>query len=342
MMQQKIGLNIYQNKKNMKNIFITGGGGYVGAMLVPKLISKGYKVTVLDLMIYGEDVISPNPNLNMIKGDIRDEDLLKKVIPGHEIVIHLACISNDPSFELNPNLGKSINLDAFKPLVSISKESGVNRFIYASSSSVYGVKEEKDVHEDMSLEPLTDYSKFKADCEKILIPFQSESFTTVTIRPATVCGYSTRQRLDVVVNILTNLAYHKREISVFGGKQLRPNIHIKDMVDAYITLIEADKNKIAGEIFNAGFENQTVLELAETVQSVIGSDVKLIATPTNDNRSYHISSEKIQKKLGFKAKHSIKEAVEDLKKAFDDGLLPDSFENEKYFNIKRMQNINLF
>ena len=326
----------------MKNIFITGGAGYVGAMLVPKLISKGYKVTVLDLMIYGEDAISPNPNLNMIKGDIRDEDLLKKIIPGHEIVIHLACISNDPSFELNPNLGKSINLDAFKPLVSISKESGVNRFIYASSSSVYGVKEEKDVHEDMSLEPLTDYSKFKADCEKILIPFQSESFTTVTIRPATVCGYSTRQRLDVVVNILTNLAYHKREISVFGGKQLRPNIHIKDMVDAYITLIEADKNKIAGEIFNAGFENQTVLELAETVQSVIGSDVKLIATPTNDNRSYHISSEKIQKKLGFKAKHSIKEAVEDLKKAFDDGLLPDSFENEKYFNIKRMQNINLF
>jgi nucleoside-diphosphate-sugar epimerase len=326
----------------MKNIFITGGAGYVGAMLVPKLISKGYKVTVLDLMIYGEDVISPNPNLNMIKGDIRDEELLKKVIPGHEIVIHLACISNDPSFELNPNLGKSINLDAFKPLVSISKESGVNRFIYASSSSVYGVKEEKDVHEDMSLEPLTDYSKFKADCEKILIPFQSETFTTVTIRPATVCGYSTRQRLDVVVNILTNLAYHKREISVFGGKQLRPNIHIKDMVDAYITLIEADKNKIAGEIFNAGFENQTVLELAETVQSVIGNDVKLIATPTNDNRSYHISSEKIAKKLGFKAKHSIKEAVEDLKKAFDEGLIPDSFENEKYFNIKRMQNINLF
>jgi nucleoside-diphosphate-sugar epimerase len=326
----------------MKNIFITGGAGYVGAMLVPKLISKGYKVTVLDLMIYGEDVISPNPNLNMIRGDIRDQDLLKKVIPGHEILIHLACISNDPSFELNPNLGKSINLDAFKPLVSISKESGVNRFIYASSSSVYGVKEEKDVHEDMSLEPLTDYSKFKADCEKILIPFQSESFTTVTIRPATVCGYSTRQRLDVVVNILTNLAYHKREISVFGGKQLRPNIHIKDMVDAYITLIEADKNKIAGEIFNAGFENQTVLELAETVQSVIGRDVKLIATPTNDNRSYHISSKKIEKKLGFKAKHSIKEAVEDLKKAFDEGLLPDSFENEKYFNIKRMQNINLF
>lgn len=328
-------------ENQINKIYITGGAGYVGAMLVPRLLAEGYSVSVLDLMMYGEDVIQPHENLAMIKGDIRDQELLSKTIPGHDAVIHLACISNDPSFELNPNLGKSINLDAFDPLVRISKDNGVKRFIYASSSSVYGVKEEKDVHEEMSLEPLTDYSKFKANCEKLLAPYQSDGFTTVTIRPATVCGYSTRQRLDVVVNILTNLAYHKREISVFGGSQLRPNIHISDMVQAYVTLLKAPSEKIAGEIFNAGFENQTVLELAESVQRVIGDDVKLIATPTNDNRSYHISSKKIANALGFVPSHTIEEAVQDIKNAFDAGLLPNSLNAEQYFNIKRMQSVEL-
>jgi len=267
--------------------------------------------------------------------------LLLKTLPGHDAVIHLACISNDPSFELNPNLGRSINLEAFRPLVESSREAGIQRFIYASSSSVYGVKEEPNVHEEMVLEPLTDYSRFKADCERILAEYQSEDFTTVTIRPATVCGYSPRQRLDVVVNILTNLAYHKREITVFGGSQLRPNIHITDMVQAYVALLEAPTEKIAGQLFNAGYENQSVTELAETVRSVIGQDVRLTVTPTDDNRSYHISSEKIRQELGFVARHSIREAAEDLVKAFEKGLLPDSLTNERYFNIKRMQSLQL-
>ncbi len=324
-----------------KSVFITGGAGYVGSTLVPRLLSLGYSVTVLDLMIYGENVIDLHPNLKMVKGDIRDTELLKKAIPGHTNVIHLACISNDPSFELNPDLGKSINLDAFRPLVEITKSSNVKRFIYASSSSVYGVKEEPNVTEDFSLEPLTDYSKFKADCEKILAEYQSENFTTVTIRPATVCGYARRQRLDVVVNILTNLAYHKREISVFGGSQLRPNIHIEDMVDAYMLLLEAPKEKIAGEIFNAGYLNFTVSEIANMVKEVVGEDVLLKTTPSNDNRSYHISSEKIFQKLGFRAKRSIKQASQDVKEAFEKGLLTDTLNNEYYFNIKRMQNIKL-
>ncbi|MDI7218300.1 SDR family oxidoreductase [Leptospira santarosai] len=327
--------------QDIKSIYITGGAGYVGAMLVPRLLNEGYKVTVLDLMIYGEEVLKEHPNLTKIQGDIRDQGILNQTIPGHDSVIHLACISNDPSFELNPNLGKSINLDAFRPLVEISRRSGVKRFIYASSSSVYGVKEEPNVTEDFSLEPLTDYSKFKADCEKILSEYQSSDFTTVTIRPATVCGYSPRQRLDVVVNILTNLAYHKREISVFGGTQLRPNIHIDDMVDAYLVLLRAPKEKIAGEIYNAGYLNFTVSEIANMVKEVVGEDVKLVTTPTNDNRSYHISSDKIYNQLGFRANRSIKLAAEDLKKAFESGLLPNSLIDEKYFNIKRMQSVSL-
>ena len=328
-------------KNGINRIFVTGGAGYVGAMLVPRLLEEGYAVTVFDLMIYGEHVLKAHPKLKLVKGDIRDVKALEASIPGHDAVIHLACISNDPSFELNPDLGKSINLDAFKPLVEVSKSSGVSRFIYASSSSVYGVKEETDVHEKMSLEPLTDYSRFKADCELILAKYQSPEFTTVTIRPATVCGYSPRQRLDVVVNILTNLAFHKRQITVFGGKQLRPNIHIADMVDAYLVLLRAPSEKIAGEVFNAGFENQSVLDLAETVQKVVGDDVKLVSTPTNDNRSYHISSSKIATRLGFVPKHTIQEAAEDLKRAFESGLLPNSLEDEQYFNIKRMQNLKL-
>ena len=323
--------------ENLRKILITGGAGYVGAQLVPCLLNKGFHVTVLDLMIYGENVIDDHPNLLKIKGDIRDRELLKRIIPGHEAIIHLACISNDPSFELNPALGKSINLDAFTPLVEISKKAGIKRFIYASSSSVYGIKEEKNVSEDMSLEPLTDYSRFKADCEKILLRYQSDSFTTVIIRPATVCGYSPRQRLDVVVNILTNLAYHKKEITVFGGSQLRPNIHILDMVEAYLLLLDSPSEKIAGKIYNTGYENQSVLELAETVKGVVGEDVKLKIVPTNDNRSYHISSKKIQEELGFVAKHSIREASEDLVEAFKKGLLPNSLQDERYFNIKMMQ-----
>lgn len=322
-------------------IYITGGAGYVGSRLVPRLLQEGYAVTVLDLMIYGEEVLEPHPQLTKIKGDIRDRDLLERTLPGHDAVIHLACISNDPSFELNPTLGKSINLDAFRPLVEVSKAAGVQRFIYASSSSVYGIKEEPDVREEMSLEPLTDYSKFKAECEKILGEYQSPEFTTATIRPATVCGYSPRQRLDVVVNILSNLAYHKREISVFGGAQLRPNIHIEDMVESYLVLLRSPKEKIAGEVFNAGYENQSVMELAQTVQKVMGEDVKLVTTPTDDNRSYHISSQKIARVLGFTPQHTIQEAVQDMKQAFESGLLPNSLTDERYFNIKRMQSIKL-
>ena len=324
-----------------KKIFITGGAGYVGSALVPELAKNNFEVTVFDLMIYGEDVIKRNKNIKMIKGDIRDISLLKKVIPGHDIVIHLACISNDPSFELNPALSKSINLDSFEPLVKISKLNHIKRFIYASSSSVYGIKKEKNVHENMSLKPLTDYSKYKADCEKILNQYGDDSFVVTTIRPATVCGYAKRQRLDVIVNILSNFAFYKRQIQIFGGSQLRPNIHIKDMVRTYLMLIDADKFKINKEVFNVGSTNHSVNEIAYMVKKNMGEDIELKRIDTNDPRSYHVSSKKIKDVLNFETKFTVEDAVLDLKQAFEKKLLTNTFDNNNYFNIKKMQSINL-
>ena len=324
----------------MKKILVTGGGGYVGSVLVPRLLSKGYTVNVIDLMIYG-DTLEPHKNLKIFKSDIREIDKLELSLEGMDTVIHLACISNDPSFELDKNLGKKINFDIFEPLVKSSIKSGVTRFIYASSSSVYGVKNEKNVSEDMKLEPLTDYSKYKAECEDILINYKTDNFTPIVIRPATVCGYSPRQRLDLVVNILSNLAYNKKQITVFGGSQLRPNIHIEDMVEAYLLLLETEKQKVSGKIYNVGYENQSVKDLADQVKKIIGDDVTIETRTTDDNRSYHISSEKIFKELGFKAKKTIKDAVNDLKKAFDQDKFKDPLNNENYFNIKKMQKIKL-
>ena len=325
----------------MNKILITGGCGYVGSMLVPALVKNNFEVTVLDLQIFGNHINNISNKIKFIKGDIRDIHLLKKIIPGHDSLIHLACISNDPSFELNPDLGKSINFDSFEPIVQISKNSTIKRFIYASSSSVYGIKKEKEVNEKMILEPLTDYSKFKALCEDILQKYSSPEFITTTIRPATVCGFSHRQRFDVVVNLLTNLAYYKRQITVFGGNQLRPNIHITDMVNAYLNILNSNAKLINNEIFNAGYENQTVNELSSIVKSIIGEDVEVIKNHSDDNRSYHISSKKISDVLNFKAKHTINEAVLDLKNAFENKIFSNTLSNPEYFNIKKMQEISL-
>tara|TARA_B100000780_G_scaffold259496_1_gene210588 strand:- start:2207 stop:3184 length:978 start_codon:yes stop_codon:yes gene_type:complete len=322
-------------------ILVTGGGGYVGCELVNSLLKNNHKVTSLDLYLYGEDVMPVHENFSSVKGDIRDQMLLKKAFKDQDIIIHLACISNDPSFELNPTLGKSINLDAFEPMVKIAKDSNVKRFIYASSSSVYGVKEENDVHEDMSLEPLTDYSVFKANCEEILLKYKSDDFEVVTIRPATVCGYSKRQRLDLVVNILTSFAYNKGKITVLGGNQLRPNIHIKDMIEIYNRVITAESSLVNGQIFNAGYQNLKVIEIAELVKKIIGDHVEIEIKESDDNRSYHISSEKIKSVLGFSSSFTVENSIVDLKKCFDKKLLTDPLNNIKYYNIKLMNSIQL-
>ena len=331
-------------ENNIKTVLVTGGAGYVGAVTVPKLIEAGYRVKVVDLYIYGDDVFSPlkgNPNLIEIRGDIRDDKLLDRELTGVDAVIHLACISNDPSYELNPTLGKSINYDAFLPLVELSKKHRVKRFIYASSSSVYGIKDEPNVTEDLPLEPLTDYSKYKALCEEALLKASTDDMTCLILRPSTVCGYSRRLRLDLTVNILTNHAVNKGEILVFGGDQKRPNIHIDDMSDLYLETLKWPHEKIHKKIYNAGFENHTVREIAEMVRNEIGDDVRIRVEATNDNRSYHVSSEKIARELGFRTKHTIVDAVKDLRVAFEQGLIPDSLISPRYFNIKTMQIVDL-
>jgi nucleoside-diphosphate-sugar epimerase len=330
--------------QNSWNVLVTGGAGYVGSALVPKLLGAGHRVSVLDLFLYGREVLDGvrgNPSLREINGDLRDPAAVARALVGCDALIHLACISNDPSFELDPGLGKSINYDCFRPLVRAAKRAGVRRFIYASSSSVYGVKREPEVVEDLPLEPLTDYSKYKAMCETVLAEERRSGFITCTLRPATVCGYAPRQRLDVVVNILTNLAINQRRIRVFGGDQKRPNLHIDDMCGIYLRLLELPDEKIDGQVWNVGYENHTLMRLAEIVRSVVDPNLPIEVVPTDDHRSYQVSSKKIARDIGFRPARTIEDAVRDLKGAFDEGRLPDSLENPRYFNIKMMQKVKL-
>jgi len=334
----------------IRQVLVTGGAGYVGAVLVPRLLELGYLVRVLDLYIFGRDVldaVKDHPNFEQIEGDIRDERLLRRVLPGCDAVVHLACISNDPSFALNPALSRSINYDAFGPLVRASKESGVRRFVYASTSSVYGVSDAIEVTEEHPLVPITDYNRYKGLCEPILLAEQAKDFTTVVVRPATVCGYSPRQRLDLTVNILTNSGVQNGRIMVFGGTQIRPNIHIEDVVDLYLLLLELRAERIAGKTFNAGYQNHAVSELAEMVRDVIRQEmpergeIEIVTVPSDDPRSYHISSEKVRRELGFVPRRTIQDGARDLVRALQAGKIPNPSTDIRYYNVKTLKHIGL-
>ncbi len=330
----------------MSKIFVTGGAGYVGNVLVPQLLEYGHDVTVYD-MFYFDDFLDNHENLEKIKGDIRDYKLIGKSITNHDIFINLACISNDASFELNENLSTSINLDAFEPMVKTAKENKIQKFIYASSSSVYGISNRPNVKEDHPLVPLTLYNKYKGMCEPILLKYADENFCPVIFRPATVCGYSPRMRLDLTVNILTNHAYNNNKIRVFGGDQLRPNIHIQDYCDFVKVLIESEKDKIYKQIFNVGSENMSVLEIAKAVKKIVekyvnsSSEIEISIEESNDNRSYHINSDKAFEILGFKTNYTIENAVIDICKAFKENKIKNSFDDINYFNVKTIKSLNI-
>jgi len=318
-----------------RRILVTGGCGYVGSILVPKL-ARRYRVTVLDSMFFGNH-LQPIDNVDIVEGDIRDIGLMRSLLSTTTDVIHLASISNDPSSDLDPAITYAVNRDAVKQLVSAAKECGVRRFINASSSSVYGIKEEESVTEDLRLEPITLYAKLKAETEEIIANAAGNGFTTVSIRSATVCGVSPRMRFDVIVNIMAKAAIVNGTITVFGGDQHRPNIHIDDITDLYARLIEMPEDKINGRVFNAGATNHTVREIAEMAREETGAAITVDPNAV-DNRSYRISSQKIKHELGFEPKKTIRQAIKDIKQAFASGVFAEP-DGKIYYNVRTMREV---
>jgi len=332
-------------KHRFHRVAITGGGGYVGSVLVPELVRCGYEVTVLDWFLYGEDVLEgmDGQRLHRVKLDLRDEAAVAAAVQEMDAVIHLACISNDPSFELDPQLGRSVNYEAFQGLLSAVRAAPtIRRFIYASSSSVYGIKEESEVCEDMTCEPLTAYAQYKWRCEEVLRNEGLGDCEWVILRPATVCGYAPRLRLDLTVNTLTIHALVNKRITVFGGSQRRPNLNINDMVAVYRLLLEAPATAIDGQTFNVGYQNRTVADLAQLVRREVGDpDVTITMEPSNDLRSYHINSDWIRQRLGFSPRGTIEQAVQSLCQAYRAGRIHEPLTNPRYYNIKMMQSVGV-
>lgn len=330
-----------------KKILVTGGFGYVGSRLTPHLLRLGHAVTVLDLMLYGDhglEALRADPafsdwesRFRLVRGDLRDAATVSDALEGVETIIHLAAISNDPTGEIDEVLTRQVNFDAIGELLHLARKKGARRFINASSSSVFGIKEDSDVTEELEPEPLTFYSKYKALSEWLVLAAAGPDFTAVNIRPATICGVSPRQRFDLTVNKLTADAVTKKKITVHGGEQRRPNVGMTDMINLYGILVDAPAEKINGKTFNFGFENHKVIGIAEIIREELSDlGVEIEITETTDHRDYHISSAKIVSELGYEPVSSIRREVAELRKALENNAYA-SVEDPAYYNMKSME-----
>lgn len=324
-----------------RSVLVTGGAGYIGSVLVPELLADGAEVTVLDRLFFGRSALGRvvgHGGLRVVEGDIRDERLVADLLHGSrfDAVIHLAAISNDPTSELDAELTRSVNKTAVDVLMERAKEAGVRRFLYASSASVYGIKDDEEVTEELPLEPITLYARYKAEGEETLARLADAGFCGTSVRAATVCGYSPRLRLDLTINILTEHALIRGGIRVFGGEQMRPNIYIQDLTRFYRFLLVAPAGKINGQAFNVCHSNATVMALAEMIRDEIDPHLPIEVVPSQDDRSYHLSSRRAQRELGFAASTPLTTAVRDLREAFRDGRVTDP-RDPIYRNIETMK-----
>lgn len=325
----------------MSTVLLIGGAGYVGTQLQRYLAERNLNVLVYDTFWYPDGVWKSSDgtfakNISYISADIRDFQSLEEATKNVDAIIHLACISNDPSYELNPNLAKEINYESFPAFLEIVNRSNVQRLIYASSSSVYGIKEEPNVTEDLACEPRTDYSRYKVMCEELVLSNLDSTVVSTILRPSTICGFSRRQRFDLVVNALTISALRSGEIRVDGGSQFRPNLHILDMCRAYHEVLTAPAGKVNREIFNVAGENLRVSEIAELVRLTISSEIRITTLPVIDDRSYRVSGEKIRNILGFQPTKKVSDAIQDIAKAYDSNEYG-NLDDIKYYNIRTMK-----
>lgn len=310
-------------------LLVTGGCGYKGSVLIPKLLEQGHQVTVVDIQWFG-NYLNPHNNLTVIKGDIRQ--LEESWFEGVEAIIHLAAVANDPCCDLDPKLSWEIGPLAAMQLVEKAIQHKVKQFIYASSGSVYGVSDALQVTENLPLNPISDYNKTKMVTERVLLSYADKIILQI-IRPATVCGYSPRMRLDVSVNMMSIQALNNKLMTVYGGNQVRPNIHIDDITDLYLFLLEKG-DKVQG-IFNAGFENLSILQIAERVKNYASAEIQV--TASNDPRSYRLNSDKLLK-TGFSPKKTVEHAVKELAALYQQGKLKDE---AKFYNIKVMKTLGI-
>lgn len=327
----------------LKNILVTGGAGYIGSVLVPKLLANNYHVKVYDNFSYTDIGLQPvisHPYLTIIHADIRDEEKINEAVKNTDCIIHLAAISNDPSAELDQALTREINYNAYSIILNASKKHSVKRFINSSSIGVYGINFDNNVTEDIETNPLTEYARCKVKSEKLVKEFSSSDFTTVSMRCGTVCGWSPRMRFDLSVNTLTAIALQHKELTVWGGEQRRPQIYIEDVTDFFIELVTIDSEKINGKIFNAAGHNYKISDLAEAIKKTIDSNLIIKNMPARaDERSYHVCSDKIKNELGLYPKYDITDAIKSIYDAYKQNLWTD-YTSADYNNVKKITSSN--